>query len=73
MAKEMNQTMLEMEKMLSEQFERSNKRIEKRLEERDDNLMKTLREIQETKRLMKEFHAEVAAAKEKNKPWWKFW
>lgn len=27
-----------------------------------ENLMKTLREIQETKQLMKEYHAEIAAA-----------
>ncbi|MEB3057433.1 MULTISPECIES: DUF3967 domain-containing protein [Bacillus] len=73
MAKEMNQSMLEMEKRLNEQVEQANKRIEQRLEERDENLMKTLREIQETKQLMKEYHAEIAAAKEKKKPWWKFW
>jgi len=73
MAKEMNQSMLEMEKRLNEQVEQGNKRIEQRLEERDENLMKTLREIQETKQLMKEYHAEIAAAKEKKKPWWKFW
>ncbi|WP_242224437.1 DUF3967 domain-containing protein [Bacillus cereus group sp. BfR-BA-01380] len=84
MAKEMNQSMLEMEKRLSGQAEQRNKeikesieqhneRVEKRLEARDDNLMKTLREIQETKRLMQEYHEEVAAAKEKKKPWWKFW
>lgn len=84
MAQEMNQSMLGMEKRLSEQAEQRNKRIEesieqhnerveKRLEARDENLMKTLREIQETKKLMQEFRAEIAAAKEKLKPWWKFW
>ena len=83
-AQEMNQSMLEIEKRLSEQAEQSNEeikasieqhneRVEKRLEARDENLMKTLREIQETKRLMKEYYDEVAAAKEKKKPWWKFW
>lgn len=84
MSQEMNRSMLEMEKRLSEQAKQSNKeikasieqhneRVEKRLEARDENLMKTLREIQETKRLMREFHVEVAAAKEKKKPWWRFW
>lgn len=84
MLQEMNQSMLEMEKRLSEQAEKRSKRIEesieqhnnrveKRLEKRDENLMKTLREIQEAKKLMQEFHAEVAAAKDKKKPWWKFW
>ncbi|MGG3528695.1 hypothetical protein COM13_19290 [Bacillus pseudomycoides] len=73
MAKEMNQSMLEMKKRLNEQVEQGNKRIEQRLEERDENLMKTLREIQETKQLMKEYHAEIASAKERKKPWWKFW
>ncbi|PFH75054.1 DUF3967 domain-containing protein [Bacillus nitratireducens] len=80
---EVNQSMLAMEKRLSEQAKQSNKeikasveahneRVEKRLEARDETLMKTLREMQETKRLMQEFRDEVAAAKEK-KPWWKFW
>ncbi|EOV9528843.1 DUF3967 domain-containing protein [Bacillus cytotoxicus] len=84
MAQEMKQGMLAMEKRLSEQAEQRskrieesitqhNKRVEKRLEERDEHLMKTLREIQETKKLMQEFRDEVAAAKEKEKPWWKFW
>ncbi|PFD35052.1 DUF3967 domain-containing protein [Bacillus thuringiensis] len=83
MAKEMNYSMLAMGKRLSEQAKRSNeeikasveahnKRVEKRLEARDETLMKTLREMQEAKRLMQEFRDEVAAAKEK-KPWWKFW
>ncbi|WIG24979.1 DUF3967 domain-containing protein [Bacillus toyonensis] len=84
MAQEMNQSMLAMEKRLSEQAKQSNeeikasveshnKRVEKRLEARDETLMKTLREMQETKRLMQGFRDEVAAAKEKKKPWWKFW
>ncbi|ARJ26051.1 hypothetical protein B7492_34020 (plasmid) [Bacillus mycoides] len=84
MAQEMNQSMLAMEKRLSEQAERSseeikesidqhNERVEKRLEARDETLMKTLREMQEAKRMMQEFRDEVAAAKEKKKPWWKFW
>ena len=84
MAQEMNQNMLAMEKRLSEQAKQSNEeikasveayneRVEKRLEARDETLMKTLREMQETKRIMQEFRDEVAAAKEKKKPWWKFW
>ncbi|KXY25657.1 DUF3967 domain-containing protein [Bacillus sp. FSL K6-0067] len=84
MAKEMNYSMLAMGKRLSEQAKRSNeeikasveahnKRVEKRLEARDETLMKTLREMQEAKRLMQEFRDEVAAAKEKKKPWWRFW
>ncbi|OJD87561.1 DUF3967 domain-containing protein [Bacillus anthracis] len=83
MAQEMNQSMLAMEKRLSDQAKQSNEeikasveahneRVEKRLEARDETLMKTLREMQETKRMMQEFRDEVAAAKEK-KPWWKFW
>lgn len=38
----------------------------KRLESRDETLMKTLREMQG-------FRDEVAAVREKKKPWWKFW
>ncbi|MDZ5610202.1 DUF3967 domain-containing protein [Bacillus pseudomycoides] len=84
MTQEMNRSMLEMEQRLSEQAKQSNEeiktsieehneRVEKRLEARDKTLMKTLREMQEAKRLMQEFRDEVAAAKEKKKPWWKFW
>ncbi|MGE6367230.1 DUF3967 domain-containing protein [Bacillus paramycoides] len=84
MTQEINQGMLAMEKRLSEQakqsneeikasIEQHNERVEKRLEARDETLMKTLREMQETKRMMQEFRDEVAAAKEKRKPWWKFW
>lgn len=76
--------MLAMEKRLSEQANQSNEetkasveahneRVEKLLKARDEMLMKTLREIQETKRMMPEFRDEVAAAKEKKKPCWKFW
>ncbi|AOM14225.1 DUF3967 domain-containing protein [Bacillus thuringiensis] len=84
MTREMNQSMLEMEKRLSEQAKQSNEeikasveahneRVEKRLEVRDETLMKTLRELRETKRMMQEFRDEVAATKEKKKTWWKFW
>jgi len=84
MAQEMNQSMLAMEKRLSEQakqsndvikasIEQHNERVEKRLEARDETLMKTLREMQEAKRMMQEFRDEVAAAKEKKKSWWRFW
>ncbi|MGH0945669.1 DUF3967 domain-containing protein [Bacillus mycoides] len=84
MAQEMNQGMLAMEKRLSERAKQSNEeikasieshneRVEKRLEARDENLMKTLREIQEAKKIMKEYRDEFAAAKEKKKPWWRFW
>ncbi|MFK4480919.1 DUF3967 domain-containing protein [Bacillus sp. RC206] len=84
MAQEMNQSMLAMEKRLSEPAKQSNEeiklsieshneRLEKRLEARDETLMKTLREMQETKKMMQEFRDDVAAAKEKKKPWWRFW
>ncbi|WP_144616272.1 DUF3967 domain-containing protein [Bacillus cereus] len=84
MAQEMKQGMLAMEKRLSDQakqgneeikasVEAHNERVEKRLEARDETLMKTLREMQETKRMMQEFRDEVAAAKEKKRPWWRFW
>lgn len=70
--------LLEMEKRLSDCIDQRNTlmeedmrnrkehegRIEKRLERRDENLMKMIREIQDAKRIMEE----VAAAKEK-----KFW
>ncbi|MEX0416773.1 DUF3967 domain-containing protein [Bacillus sp. C30] len=84
MVQETNQGMLSMEKRLSAQAKQSNEeikasveahneRVEKRLEARDETLMKTLREMQEAKKLMKEIRDEVAAAKEKKKPWWRFW
>jgi len=47
-------------------IEQHNERVEKRLEAWDETLMKTLREMQESR-------DEVAAAKEKKKPWWRFW
>ncbi|EEL25237.1 hypothetical protein bcere0018_57130 [Bacillus cereus Rock1-15] len=73
--------LLEMEKRLSDCIDQRNtlieedvrdrkereERIEKRLEQRDENLMRMIREIQEAKRIMEE----VAAAKEK-KLWWCF-
>ncbi|EJQ73060.1 DUF3967 domain-containing protein [Bacillus toyonensis] len=75
--------LLEMEKRLSDCIDQRNalieedmsdrkereERIEKRLEQRDENLMRMIREIQEAKRIMEE----VAAAKEKKIHWWKFW
>ncbi|PEI34065.1 hypothetical protein CN556_00395 [Bacillus wiedmannii] len=74
--------LLEMEKRLSDRINQRNTlieedmkdrkeregRIEKRLEQRDENLMRMIREIQDAKRMIEE----VAAAKEK-KIWWKFW
>lgn len=65
--------MLAMEKRLSGQAKQSNEeikasveahneRVEKRLETRDEALMKTLREMQETKRILQEFRDEVAAS-----------
>ncbi|HDR8066596.1 hypothetical protein COA05_27930 [Bacillus thuringiensis] len=45
---------------------RVNELVEKSMEVRDETLMKTLREMQE-------FRDEVAAVREKKKPWWKFW
>ncbi|MEC3226090.1 DUF3967 domain-containing protein [Bacillus thuringiensis] len=46
-------------------------RIEKRLELRDDNLMKMVREIQDAKRTIVSAQQEIAASKKKS--WWKFW
>ncbi|MGY4559414.1 uncharacterized protein YdiU (UPF0061 family) [Bacillus thuringiensis] len=46
-------------------------KIEKRLELRDDNLMKMVREIQDAKRTIVSAQEEIAAAKRKS--WWKFW
>lgn len=48
-------------------------RIEKRLEIRDDNLMKMVREIQEAKRTIISAQEEIAVAKFKKKSWWMFW
>ncbi|USP55936.1 hypothetical protein J2N67_006185 (plasmid) [Bacillus thuringiensis] len=48
-------------------------RIEKRLELRDDNLMKMVREIQEAKRTIVSAQKEIAAVSLKKKSWWMFW
>ncbi|MFJ6194031.1 DUF3967 domain-containing protein [Bacillus thuringiensis] len=77
--------LLEMEKRLGDRIDQRNKlieedmkdrkerekRIEKRLELRDDNLMKMVREIQDAKRTIVSAQEEIAAAKKKS--WWKFW
>ncbi|HDR4897214.1 TPA: DUF3967 domain-containing protein [Bacillus cereus] len=77
--------LLEMEKRLGNRIDQRNKlieedmkerkereeRIEKRLELRDDNLMKMVREIQDAKRTIVSAQEEIAAAKKKS--WWKFW
>ncbi|WP_242322056.1 DUF3967 domain-containing protein [Bacillus cereus group sp. BfR-BA-01393] len=77
--------LLEMEKRLDDRIKERNKliredmkdrkereeRIEKRLELRDDNLMKMVREIQDAKRTIVLAQEEIAAAKKKS--WWKFW
>ncbi|MEH7154019.1 DUF3967 domain-containing protein [Bacillus thuringiensis] len=55
---------------MKDQKERE-KKIEKRLELRDDNLMKMVREIQEAKRTIVSAQEEIAAAKRKY--WWEFW
>lgn len=44
-------------------------RIEKRSEQRDENLMNVIREMQETKRAIMSAQEEVAAAREKRKAW----
>ncbi|MHA7108447.1 DUF3967 domain-containing protein (plasmid) [Bacillus sp. C-3-6] len=77
--------LLEMEKRLGDRIDQRNKlieedmkdrkerekRVEKRLELRDDNLMKMVREIQDAKRTIVSAQEEIAAAKKKS--WWKFW
>lgn len=77
--------LLEMEQRLGDRIDQRNKliendikdrkereeRIEKRLELRDDNLMKMVREIQDAKRTIVSAQQEIAAAKKKS--WWKFW
>lgn len=65
--KERNKLIMEDMKDRKEREER----IEKRLELRDDNLMKMVREIQEAKRTIVLAQEEIAAAKKKS--WWKFW
>lgn len=77
--------LLEMEQRLGDRIDQKNKliendiknrkereeRIEKRLEQRDDNLMKMVREIQDAKRTIVLAQQEIAASKKKS--WWKFW
>ncbi|CAH2464617.1 MULTISPECIES: DUF3967 domain-containing protein [Bacillus] len=77
--------LLEMEKRLGDRIDQRNKlieddmkdrkereeRIEKRLEQRDENLMRVIREIQDVKSTIVTAQEEVAAAKKKS--WWKFW
>ena len=72
-----------MEKRLGDRIDQRNKlieddmknrkereeRIEKRLEQRDENLMRVIREIQDVKRTLEE----VAVANAPKNPWWKFW
>jgi hypothetical protein len=79
--------LLEMEKRLGDRIDQRNKlieddmkdrkereeRIEKRLEKRDENLIKVIRGMQETKRLIISAQEEVAAAKKKRTSWWKLW
>ncbi|KFN13736.1 DUF3967 domain-containing protein [Bacillus pseudomycoides] len=55
----------EMKQQMQESMQSAEERLGERLKEHDELLMKTIREQQETKRLL-------AAAQEK-KPWWKFW
>lgn len=47
------------------------KKIEERLEKRDENLMKMIRGIQDVKKELTSVREEIAAAKRKS--WWKFW
>lgn len=77
--------LLELEQRLGDRIDQRNKliendikdrkereeRIEKRLELRDDNLMKMVREIQDAKRTIVSAQQEIATAKKKS--WWKFW
>lgn len=77
--------LIEMEKRLSDRIDQRNtlieedmrdrkereERIEKRLELRNDNLMKMVREIQDAKRTIVSAQEEIAAAQKKT--WWKFW
>lgn len=67
--KERNKLIMEDMKDRKEREER----IEKRLELRDDNLMKMVREIQDAKRTIVSAQEEIAAARLKKKSWWKFW
>ncbi|MEK7019843.1 DUF3967 domain-containing protein [Bacillus sp. FSL R9-9410] len=79
--------LLEMEKRLGDRIDQRNKlieddmkdrkegeeRIEKRLEQRDENLMRVIREIQDAKRTIVSAQEEVAAARLKKKFSWRFW
>ncbi|MBJ8073339.1 putative DNA-binding protein [Bacillus mycoides] len=79
--------LLEMEKRLGDRIDQRNKlieddmkdrkereeRIEKRLEQRDENLMRVIREIQDAKSTIVSAQEEVAAARLKKKFWWMFW
>ncbi|EJV57256.1 hypothetical protein IEM_05037 [Bacillus cereus BAG6O-2] len=79
--------LLEMEKRLGERIDQRNKlieddmkdrkereeRIEKRLEQRDENLMRVIREIQDAKSTIVSAQEEVAAARLKKKFCWMFW
>lgn len=47
------------------------KKIEKRLEKWDENLMNMIKEIQEVKKELTSVREEITAAKKKS--WWKFW
>ena len=53
-------------RQLLSQLEKQNDYINKRLEQRDQVLMLTLRETLDAKK-------EIAAVEEKKKKWWKFW
>jgi DNA-binding transcriptional MerR regulator len=57
-------------KLIQEQ-EKNQKRLESGVSERDKLLMQSIRETQETKRLLLEVKEQIAAAQEKK--WWKFW
>ncbi|MGF2716169.1 DUF3967 domain-containing protein [Bacillus cereus] len=79
--------LLEMEKRLGDRIDQRNKlieddmkdrkereeRIEKRLEQRDENLMRVIREIQDAKSTIVSAQEEVAAARLKKKFSWRFW
>ncbi|MBG0972240.1 DUF3967 domain-containing protein [Bacillus sp. SRB3LM] len=60
-------------KLIMEDMKEREKKIEKKLELRDDNLMKMVREIQDAKRTIVSAQEEIAAAKFKKKSWWMFW
>ncbi|HFU7090014.1 TPA: DUF3967 domain-containing protein [Bacillus cereus] len=70
---EQQRNLLEMEQRLSEKIDRRNERMVEIAKTRDELLLKTFREIQETKRLMKEYKEEIAVTKEEKRAWWEFW